>query len=328
MKCTSKTMFYYFLLIQLLMLCGCGNSKLVMKYDPDTTVTAFTFDSGNKEASCEGFASSLCVTDSDVIPGGTEYISAGGGGMFDVNNKSVLFSKNANTKMSPASLTKVMTALLALEYGNPDDILTASSNVIINENGAQVMHLKEGDRLTLDQALHALLLYSANDCGVLIAEYLSGSVEAFSELMNNKALSLGATNTHFVNPHGLTDEEHYTTVYDLYLIFNEAIKHDRFCQIINQTDCSFTYKDRDGNPKDFECHTTNGYLSGDYLAPEAATVIGGKTGTTNAAGSCLILLSLDNENNPYISVLLNETDRDTTYYDMSSLLSLIGTSTR
>ena len=111
-----------------------------------------------------------------------------------------------------------MTAVVALKYGNPDDVITATSNVNITESGAVLCGLKEGDRLTLNQALHALLMKSANDAAVAIAEHIGGSVEQFAEMMNEEARAIGATNSHFVNPHGLTADDHYVTAYDMYLI--------------------------------------------------------------------------------------------------------------
>ena len=202
-------------------------------------------------------------------------------------------------------------------------MLTASANVNITESGAQVVGLKEGDRLTLDQALHALLMYSANDSGVVIAEYVSGSVDEFCALMNREALELGATNTNFVNPHGLSDDSHYTTAYDLYLIFNEAMKYDKFKEIIGMTEYTSTYRDKDGNAKDMSFKNTNLYLTGDKTAPSKVNIIGGKTGTTNMAGSCLLLLTNDQKGNPYISVILKGEDRDSMYSAMSRLLEQV-----
>ena len=225
--------------------------------------------------------------------------------------------------MYPASLTKTMTALLALKYGHLEDTITASANVYISESGAQLIGLKEGDKLTLDQALHALLMYSGNDASIAIAEYISGSVDEFCNLMNREALELGATNTHFVNPHGLTDDSHFTTAYDLYLIFNEAMKYDKFKEIIGMTEYTTTYSDRDGNPKELNIKNSNLFLTGDYQPPSNVSIIGGKTGTTNMAGSCLILLSNDQKGNPYISVILKASDRDSLYKEMSRLLEQV-----
>lgn len=302
---------------------GCGMSSVDMPFDPDTSSGSLNIEMSSGSDVCEGFASKLCVADQDVFPDGDIVPTATGAALFDINAKSTVIAKNANIRMAPASLTKVMTALLALKYGHLDDVLTASANVNITESGAQTMGLKEGDRMSLEGAIHGLLLYSANDCGVLVAEYLSGSVENFAELMNKTANELGATNTHFTNPHGLTDEEHYTTVYDLYLIFNEAMKYDEFIKIINKSEYTCVYKDRDGNEKTFGFKQTNGFVTGNYIPPEGVTVIGGKTGTTSAAGSCLILLSQDQKNNPFISVILHDSDKDFLYSDMSNILLAI-----
>ena len=245
-------------------------------------------------------------------------------GMDYLSDTEVLYSKNAHNRMNPASLTKVMTALVALEESTSlDQVLVASDTVKITESGAQLCGLKKGDSMTLDQALRILLIYSANDVANLIAENIGGSVEGFVELMNQKAMSIGATNTNFANPHGLTDENHYTTPYDLYLIFNEAIKYERFTEIIQMTTYQTTYFDANGKEKKVDYKTTNRFLKGDFAPPPNVTVIGGKTGTTNAAGHCLILLSRDSGGAPYISVILRAEKNDYLYQQMIELLGKI-----
>jgi D-alanyl-D-alanine carboxypeptidase len=243
--------------------------------------------------------------------------------LFDVNNKEVIYSKNAHERLYPASITKIMTALVALQNGSLDQTLTATDTVKINESGAQLCGLKSGDTMTLDQALHVLLMYSANDAAMLIAENIGGTVDNFIEMMNEEAARLGATNTHFTNPHGLTDAEHYTTAYDLYLIFNEAIKYDTFNEIIHMSTYQTTYYDKNGNAKELSFKNTNGYINGNISAPENVTVIGGKTGTTAAAGHCLILLSRDVNGSPFISVILHSDTGDSLYAGMTDLLSEI-----
>ena len=225
--------------------------------------------------------------------------------------------------MYPASLTKVMTALIALKYGQLDDTVTASQNVLITESGAQLCGFKPGDTLTMEQALHGLLMYSGNDAGVLIAEHISGDVESFAALMNEEAKKLGATGTNFVNPHGLTDDQHYTTAYDLYLIFNEAMKYEKFKEIIHTNQYSTIYHDADGKEKELKFNTTNQYLVGNVSSPDGVTVIGGKTGTTNAAGACLILLSKNSAGNQFVSVVLQAENRDYLYEGMTNLLKEI-----
>ena len=243
--------------------------------------------------------------------------------LFDVNGRNVIFSKNAHERLHPASLTKVMTALVALQNGSLDQTLTATDSVKITESGAQLCGLKAGDTMTLDQALHILLIYSANDAANLIAENVGGSIEHFVEMMNDEAKRIGATNTNFVNPHGLTDENHYTTAYDLYLIFNEAAKYDTFNEIIQMPEYQTVYYDGKGKEKSVEYKSTNRFVKNEAQAPDKINVIGGKTGTTAAAGHCLILLSKDQSGSPYISVILRGDSTDSVYAKMAELLNEI-----
>ncbi|MCM1325690.1 MAG: serine hydrolase [Bacteroidales bacterium] len=307
-------------------LTGCGSDKYAMAYQMDSEVSSFNvlaFDGGNKVTP---FAEDLCIVSEDVA-GGTELDMslAESAVLFDLNNRDVLYAKNAHAQMNPASLTKIMTALVAIKYGSSEQVLTATDAVIIKESGTQVCGVKSGDTMTMDQALHILLMYSANDVALLIAENVGGSVEEFVNMMNREAASLGATNTHFANPHGLTDEEHYTTAYDLYLIFNEAIKYESINEIIHMSNYQTTYYDKSGRAKELKVKNSNGFLNGNANAnaPENVTVIGGKTGTTNAAGNCLMLLSKDVNGAPYISVILKAQSSDALYQEMSDLLKEI-----
>ena len=320
MRCTNKTGIICVILIFLLTLSGCSYN-IPFAFDPDSDSGTFNIRSQTSATQIKTFAADICVTENDHDAMTLAIDEAEAGGLFDATAAETIYAKNVHEQLNPASLTKVMTAYLALKYGHLEDTLTASPNVLIKESGAQLLGIKEGDRMTLDQALHALLMYSANDAGVLIAEYLSGSVESFASVMNDEAKKLGATNTHFTNPHGLTDEDHYTTAYDLYLMFNAAMQYEEFRNIINSTEYKSAYKDRDGNPKNIEIGTTNAYLKGDRSTPDGVTVIGGKTGTTKAAKSCLILLSQGPDEHLYISVILGSTDRETLYGNMTTLLT-------
>lgn len=321
MKCTNKRCAIVSAIMLSLFVCtGCGQKTYQFAYDPDTNVTGFQITGSETAASAEGFASDLCVATNDVDIASVDMSEASAAGLFDLNKKEILYAKNVHEKLYPASLTKVMTALVALKYGNPDDIITATENVTITESGATLCGLKPGDKLTLDQALHALLMVSANDAGIAIAEHIGGSVEGFAKMMNEEALRIGATNSHFINPHGLQDDNHYTTAYDMYLIFNEAIQQERFNEIIHMTSYNTAYTDRNGNSKELKLETTNQYLKGNVEMPQNVTVIGGKTGTTSAAGNCLVLLSKDTSGSPYISVILRASERQILYREMSDLL--------
>lgn len=308
-----------------MLLSGCGQSSYDMPYEVDSEISSFRMVNISEESKvATPFAAKLCV--SDTIDMGNESLNmekASGVALFDINNTETLYAKNVHEKLYPASLTKVMTALVAMKYGSSDMMLTASSNIHNLEPDAQVCGLKPGDQMTLSQALHILLIQSANDVAIMIAEGVSGSMEAFVDTMNKEALAIGATNTHFVNPHGLSDESHYTTVYDLYLIMNEALKYDMFNEIIRMSSYDTVYYDNTGSSKELSVRSTNRYLAGDVQSPAGITVLGGKTGTTNAAGNCLILLSKDTAENPFISVILKSETKDDLYIQMTELLSEI-----
>ena len=141
--------------------------------------------------------------------------------------------------------------------------------------------------------------------------------------MTEEAHKLGATNTNFTNSHGLTDDEHLTTAYDLYLIMNEALKYDKFKDLITTKTYQSTYSTKDGGTKKLDFQNTNRYITGKVNTPSDVTVIGGKTGTTKAAGACLVLYSKSNKTgNEYISCVLCSESADTLYENTTSLLLL------
>ena len=323
MKCTNRLLISAGLILSIF-LGGCGSSNLLAPYKLDSNVSAFSITNHNTDIKIDSFASNLCVGNANVMRNtSVDMTNATSAALFDVNDTNIIYGKNIHERLAPASLTKVLTAVVALEEGNLDDIITVTKDVKITESGATLCGLKEGDTLTLNQALHALLIQSANDAANAIAIHLGGSLEGFADLMNKKALELGATNSHFVNPHGLSDDDHYTTAYDLYLIFNKAIEYELFREIIHMNNYSTIYQDSVGNDKEMEFSTTNLFLRGDYNSPDKITVIGGKTGTTNAAGNCLIILSKDAAGNPYISVILRSKERQLMYEQMIDLLEEI-----
>ena len=325
MKCINRVRVLFATSIVIASVSGCGYSNYDLPYAADSNVSSFrlvNFESAKETA--DSFASKLCVTDKDVISQDINIPAGVAGGLFDVNGCNVVFAKNIHESFAPASLTKIMTAIVALKYGSADMILTASGSVKIPEYDAQVLELNPGDQMTLDQALHFLLIYSANDVAIMIAEGVGGSVENFVSMMNEEAVKLGATNTHFSNPHGLTADEHYTTPYDLYLMMNEATQFDLFNEIIHMSSYETVYYDAAGNEKPKTVNSTNMYIQGTANCPAGMTVVGGKTGTTNAAGHCLILLSRDTKSNPYISVVMRAENKENLYSYMSSLLGLAG----
>ena len=327
MKCTNKRKILSSGIVLLFVsaICGCGNSAYAFPYDAEYQVSSYQIVNTVNASQATPFAADLCIVEGDLTDDEkVDMSNAEAALLCDLSNEEVLYAKNAYERLHPASITKVMTAIVAIKYGSMDQILTATNSVIITESGATLCGLKPGDSMTLSQALNILLMYSANDAAMLIAEGVGGDVGHFIDLMNEEALALGATNTHFANPHGLTQDEHYTTAYDLYLIFNEAIKYETFKEIIQLTTYSTTYTDSNGRSKELSFHTSNQYLNGNREQPENITVLGGKTGTTRAAGNCLVLLTKDTGGNLYISVILRATSRDELYIQMTDLLNEIG----
>ena len=162
-------------------------------------------------------------------------VQAAGAVVMDLDTNAFLYSKNAHEKMYPASITKIMTAMIVLEHTDMEEEITFSEIVYDIESDSSHVGIQPGEKMTIRQALNALMLESANDVANGLAEYVAGSVEAFADLMNEKALSLGCENTHFTNPHGLHNENHYTCAYDMALIAQAAYEMQEFRELVSTT---------------------------------------------------------------------------------------------
>jgi len=223
------------------------------------------------------FSENLCV------PDGTEddsslNLTSGAAGSFDLASGEVDYAQNIFNKMYPASITKVMTALVTLKNCSLDETVTVGEECQDIESGSSVCMIEPGDQLTVEQLLYGLLLNSGNDAAMSLAVYVGGTVDNFVNMMNEEAASLGATGTHFANPHGLHDENHYTTAYDIYLMFQEALKYDAFQEIIGSSEY-YSIFIRDNDKYGIMWQSTNYYHIGEATPPQDVEVIGGKTGT-------------------------------------------------
>lgn len=234
----------------------------------------------------------------------------------------VLLSYHAFDKIYPASITKVMTAILVMEHGNFEDTVTLSHNITFDEGNVVRSNLKAGDTVTVEGLFNSLLVASDNDCAVILAEYIAGSVEQFTKMMNAKAKELGATHTHFANANGLHNSNHYTTAYDLYLIFREAIKDDRFVSVVGQKDYVLEYDTSQGYTVEEYKTSTNAYFNNTYSIPTGIDIVGGKTGTTSIAKSCLILFTKNEADETMISVVLGAETKDILYHTMTELITM------
>ena len=267
------------------------------------------------------FTTGLAVAASDVPMEGIsleeEILS---GALFSIHQPRVLYGYNMFEYVYPASTTKIMTALVAIHYGNMDDLVTVSDNAVAFEWYAQVGGLRSGDQVSMRDLVAGLMLHSGNDNAIAIAEHISGSEEAFVQLMNEKAYALGATHTHFVNSHGLHDERQYTTVYDLYLIFNYLAKDQRFLDIIAMPYVTARITSQYGEVRYDRWYPSNWYNSGAIPHPEGVTVLGGKTGTTDQAGACLILFNRNDYHDYYISIIMGAPTREDLYRHKTFLL--------
>ena len=248
------------------------------------------------------FSENLCV------PDGTEddsslNLTSGAAGSFDLASGEVDYAQNIFNKMYPASITKVMTALVTLKNCSLDETVTVGEECQDIESGSSVCMIEPGDQLTVEQLLYGLLLNSGNDAAMSLAVYVGGTVDNFVNMMNEEAASLGATGTHFANPHGLHDENHYTTAYDIYLMFQEALKYDAFQEIIGSSEY-YSIFIRDNDKYGIMWQSTNYYHIGEATPPQDVEVIGGKTGT-------------------HVSIILNAGDKETLYAEMNKLLSKI-----
>jgi D-alanyl-D-alanine carboxypeptidase (penicillin-binding protein 5/6) len=212
-------------------------------------------------------------------------------------DKRVLFGKQPERIMYPASTTKIMTLITALEKGNPDSTVVVSSQAASCEGSS--LELKAGDRLSFWESLYGLMLVSGNDAAEAIAENVAGSVPAFVQMMNEKADKIGATRTHFSNPHGLPDPiNHFTTAYDLALITAYGMQNPAFSGIVSTRATTVHFLNRDS----MLISNTNKLLS---LYADANGV---KTGYTEAAGECLVAAAKRN-NIQLIAVVLNSEKR-------------------
>lgn len=254
-----------------------------------------------------------------TIKAETPIVTAKSAILIDADTGEILYEKNANEKLYPASITKIMTALLAIEKSNLDNVITMTDTAVFSiERGSSHIALDVNEEITLKQALYALLLVSANDAAAGIAESISGSIEDFGKLMTQKAKELGAKNTHFVNPHGLHDENHYTTAYDMALIARQAIKYNVFKDIISTT----SYQIPPTNKQEETRYLYNQHKMLKNNVHKSTyfydSTIGGKTGYTDQAHHTLVTYAKQGDLT-LICVILDASSQDVMYTDTTNL---------
>ena len=219
--------------------------------------------------------------------------------VYDRISKSMIIGKNEDVKSAMASTTKIMTTIVILEKADLNEKVTVSAKA--GGTGGSRLGLKRGDKASVRDLLYGLMLRSGNDAAVALAEHVGGSVKGFAELMNEKAIELGLTNTHFVTPHGLDDANHYTTALELAKLTDYAMDNETFAKIVGTKSTTIYI-----NNQSRQINNTNellGVLNG---------VVGVKTGFTNNAGRCLVTETKRNNMDIITIVLGADTKKDRT----------------
>lgn len=241
-------------------------------------------------------------------------VQSEGAVLLDASTGSVLFSKNGDSKFYPASITKLMTALLTAEKCSLNDTVTFSKTATTNlESGAVTLGLVEGDKLTVEQCLYGLLLKSANEVANGLAEHISGSVSSFSALMNARAKELGCTGTNFANPNGLNNSSHYTTPHDMALIARAAFQNET----VRKVSSTLSYQipaTKKASARTISMGHKMLYSGDSRYYPG---IIGGKTGYTSLAGNTLVTC-VEKDGSRLIAVIMKS--KSTHYGDTKALL--------
>lgn len=229
------------------------------------------------------------------------------GSVYLMDNRTTkpLYSKDENTRMYPASTTKIMTAILTLENCDLDDVVTASYNAVASiPEGYSVADIQPGEQLTVEQLLELLLVHSANDAANVLAEYVGGSIDSFVSIMNTKLNELGLQDTHFTNAYGLQDDNHYTTAKDLAFLMKYCLQNETFRKISGQASCAIPATNMSA-PRKYDS-TNQLLIAGNEYYYQY--VFSGKTGFTTEAKHCLVTAAYNNDLE-LICVVLGNDDR-------------------
>jgi len=242
-------------------------------------------------------------------------IASEGAALYNATTGEFLYKKNSDTAYYPASITKILTALLVIEKCQPDDTVTFTDSATTNlESGAVTLGLTAGDTVSVRDCLYAILLKSANEAANGLAEHTAGSVSAFAAMMNEKAASLGCTGSHFANPNGLDNADHYTTPHDMALIAKACFENETFRKIDSTVSYSFPATLRRPNGTTIVMgHKMIDSGNSQYYEG----ILGGKTGYTSAAGNTLVTCA---ERNGVRLIAVVMKSRSTHYADTKALL--------
>lgn len=228
--------------------------------------------------------------------------------LIEKNSGTVLYEKNAKQKLYPASTTKILTAIIAIEKCDLNEKAVASKEAIYTvPSGYAIANIQVGESFTIEQLLDVMLVHSANEAANVIAEHISGSMEEFAKLMNEKARQIGCQNSNFVNSNGIQNENHYSTAYDMALIAKYCMKNDKFREIISIQKCELPTTEIYTEKRTFKNNNSLIDKNDKYYYEYC---IGGKTGYTKEAKNCLVAMS-KKDDMELISVVLKGENTET-----------------
>ena len=318
-----KKIFSIILILSVCLLTACGKKKDSVETYSTEEITSGAQAAGNKAV---GASQTIAILAKDAPNSdNADKISSEAALLVDATANKIIFNKNAHKTEAPASTTKILTALVALKYADQKATRKIGDEVIIDEDNIVMCDYRIGDDVPFDVLLHGALMKSGNDAAAALALFTSPTMDDFIAKMNEEAKRIGATNSHFMNPHGLDQDNHYTTAYDLYLMFNEAIKNPQFIEALGCKEYNSTFnRSTDYGDYIIECSYSNGnaYVNGSKKAPSYVNVIGGKAGYTDNAQRCYVMLA-ELGGHKYIFVTMKCATRDIMYDDLSYLLTLV-----
>ena len=314
-----------FSLILSLFAAGCRSEKAQAEAD---YYKQYVLDHMNDDFQADpvltGISEGICLIE-DPEAYDASYVNAASALLLNEDAQEIVYAKAPYERIYPASMTKCMTALLTLEHCTDlEELVKVGPEVTEGlDDNSSLAGLKEGASYSVKDLLAALLVPSGNDAANVLACYVAGSIPAFVELMNEKASELCMLNTHFMNPHGLHDKQHYTTVYDLYLLTRACIEYPVFVNTAGTEKADVSCVMADGSIVQETYVSTNSFLKGYTLPPAGITIQCAKTGYTAKAGRCLILVTKNEREETCISIMAHAETYDDLYIETNKLLDLL-----
>lgn len=305
----------------ILVLLSRGNSlKEAVPYDRSRRI--FGTSANEDMLTAKGLADALCVGSGDTSLSGVEPKEGELAGLFDIKEKKIPFSKGIYEQVSPGEITQLMTALVAYEKLDMEQTVTIEQEDVVSRRSMTSCGLSAGNVISARQLLNAVLVYSADDACLALARSCAQSQEAFVQLMNEKARELGMTNTSFANATGTSDENQYTTIYDIYLLLNAVLQKSDLINGMGVTGYTMNYSKANKDTKQQRLDSNNLYVTGRVSVPKGVTVLGGKMVTSDSENYTVLLVQ-NPYGDPFAAIILQASTQTDMYERMAQMLEKI-----